>query len=245
MRNATTEQLREFETWLSLFTDGPIPETDEWKAWFCVAEYERADFDRIADLLGDADARGSFAFLGRDAADHAPIMRALDEAGHEVVFHSNRHHAYGDLSYEEAHDAITIGLAAFEAEADVRPDGFFAPFLDLSEGTVRAIEDVGFDWVLGRADEGPAGVDLLEPVIPFDTRLLPEHPPDAVMDRLRDEAADGNEPFLFHPPVVEYYDGLDAFASWIADVSPVTVREQLEGDGPGVVLDGIRPVRVE
>jgi hypothetical protein len=241
MRDASAPVLREFETWLSLFTGDEIG-SHGWKAWFCVAEYERPDFERVADLLPNG---GSFAFLGRDAEDQADTIRALDDAGQEVAFHSHRHHAYGDLSYEEASDAISTGMAAIEDASGVSPDGFFVPFLDLSDGAVDAIEDEGFDWVLGRTDRDPSGVDIMEPVIPFDTRLLEEHDPEEAMAILREDAREGGKPFLFHPPVVEYHDGWGEFTEWVEAVEPTTVADQLETGRPGVVLDCVRPVRIE
>jgi len=114
MTDASPAVLREFETWLSLFTDGELPERHRWKAWFCVAEYELADFERVSALLRENGATGSFAFLGRDAEEQAEIIETLDADGHEITFHSHRHHAYADLSYDTAHDAITTGMAAIE-----------------------------------------------------------------------------------------------------------------------------------
>ncbi|MFO7927291.1 MAG: polysaccharide deacetylase family protein [Halobacteriota archaeon] len=244
MRKAETPTVREFETWLSLFTDGELPEKDRWKAWFCVAEYELEDFEAQSAMLTDNDASGSFAFLGRDADEHAAIIETLDADGHEIAFHSHRHHTYADLSYDDAHDAITTGLAAIEDATGVSPDGFFVPFLTLSEGSVRSIEDVGFEWVLGSADRASDSVDIRPPVTPFDIALLPESPPEDVMAKLR-ENANGDSPFLFHPPVVEYHDGIGAFEEWIAAVEPVSVAEQFETGGTGVVLDCVRPVRID
>ena len=244
MREADTPTVREFETWLSLFTDGDLPEEDRWKAWFCVAEYELDDFEKQSAALTDNDSSGSFAFLGRDATEQAAIIESLDSDGHEIAFHSHRHHTYADLSYDDAHDAISTGIAAIEDATGITPDGFFVPFLKLSEGAVQAIEDVGFDWVLGSAERESDSVDIRPPVTPFDIALLPDHPPEDVMAQLREDA-DGDRPFLFHPPVVEYHDGLDAFEQWIADVGPVSVAEQFENGGTGVVLDCVRPVRVE
>ncbi len=125
MRGSDPSTLREFETWLSLFTDGELPERHEWKAWFCVAEYERPDFEALSTTLDQHDSAASFAFLGRDATEQAEIVETLDTAGHEVVLHSHRHHAYSDLSYDEAHDALSTGMAAIEDAAGVTPQGFF------------------------------------------------------------------------------------------------------------------------
>ncbi|MFO7927609.1 MAG: polysaccharide deacetylase family protein [Halobacteriota archaeon] len=245
MREAEIPTLREFETWLSLFTDGPIPDEHRWRAWFCVAEYELEDFEALSETLADNGASGSFAFLGRDADEQAEIIDTLDTEGHEIAFHSHRHHTYADLSYDDAHDAITTGLAAIEDATRITPTGFFVPFLKVSEGAVTAIEEVGFDWILGRPERDPDGVEVLDPVTPFDTRRLENDDPEEAMAQLRSEADDGEAPFLFHPPVVEYHDGLDAFGEWIAAVEPVSVADQLATGGTGVVLDCVRPVRIQ
>ncbi|QFU81758.1 polysaccharide deacetylase family protein [Natronorubrum aibiense] len=245
MRPVDEEKLREFETWLSLLTDGDLPERHKWKAWFCVAEYEQPDFEDVSALLRDNDASGSFVFLGRDAEEQAEIMEMLAADGHEIAFHSHRHHAYDDLSYDDAYDAITTGLAAIEDATGLAPDGFFAPFLKLSDGTVQAIEEVGFEWVLGMTDNEPDVIEITPPVIPFDTELMEEHSPSETMETLRTEAEADSAPFLFHPPVIEYNDGMDAFEEWIRAVEPVTVAEQIESGGTGMVLDCVRPVRLE
>lgn len=147
-----------------MLTDRSLPERHEWKAWFCVAEYERSDFENLSTTLRENDSSGSFAFLGRDAHEQAEIIEALDDDGHEIAFHSHRHHTYGDLSYDEAYDEITTGLAAIEDATGVSPDGFFIPFFELSDDSLRAIEEVGFEWVLGVGDRDLNGVEIHEPV---------------------------------------------------------------------------------
>ncbi|MDR9429927.1 MAG: polysaccharide deacetylase family protein [Natronomonas sp.] len=245
MREAETPTLREFETWLSLFSDGPIPEEHRWRAWFCVAEYELDDFEALSETLTNNDASGSFAFLGRDADEQAAIIETLDADSHEIAFHSHRHHTYADLSYDDAHDAIATGMTAIENATGITPDGFFVPFLTVSEGAVTAIEEIGFEWMLGRPERDPAGVEVLDPVTPFDTRRLERHDPEEALTQLQAEAEAGDAPFLFHPPVVEYHDGLEAFEEWIETVRPVTVAGQLASGGTGVVLDCVRPVRIQ
>lgn len=137
--------LREFETWLSLFTDGELPERYRWKTWFCVAEYELEDFERISTLLRENDSTDSFAFLDRDAEEQSDIIETLDADGHEITFHSDRYHAYTDLSYEQAHDAITMKTVAIEDATDITPKGFFVPFHRLNDGAIQAVEEVRFN----------------------------------------------------------------------------------------------------
>jgi len=156
-------KLKEFETWLSLLTNRNLPERHEWKAWFCVAEYEQSDFQNISSILQEHNSTASFAFLGRDAEEHADIMQMLVDDGHEIAFHSHRHHTYADLSYETAYDAITTGISSIENQTGITPQGFFVPFFELSDGSIRAIEDFGFDWLLASTDKEVSNVDTREP----------------------------------------------------------------------------------
>lgn len=238
-------KLKEFETWLSLLTDRTLPERHEWKAWFCVAEYEQSDFKKISSMLQENGSSASFAFLGRDAVEHAEIIQMLNDDGHEIAFHSHRHHTYADLSYEQAHEAITAGVSAIEDAAGITPNGFFVPFFELSEGSVQAIEDFGFDWILGSPDQAINGVESHEPAWPLDTKRFEEEDVLEVMTQFEREAKAGNGPFLFHPPVIEYRDGLDQFEEWIQAIEPVSMSQQLQSGGTGVVLDCVRPVRVD
>ena len=238
-------KLKEFETWLSLLTDRTLPERHEWKAWFCVAEYEQSDFSKISSVLQENDSSASFAFLGRDAEEHAEIIEMLIKDGHEIAFHSNRHHTYADLSYDQAYEAIETGVSAIEDAVGITPNGFFVPFFELSEGSVKAIEDFGFDWILGSPDQKINRVETRKPAWPLDTKRFEEANVSEVMTQFEQEAKAGSGPFLFHPPVIEYRDGLDEFEEWIEAIQPVSMSQQLESGGTGVVLDCVRPVRVD
>jgi peptidoglycan/xylan/chitin deacetylase (PgdA/CDA1 family) len=239
------QKLAEFETWMSLLTDRSLPEQDKWKAWFCVAEYEQPDFQLISSMLHEHNATGSFAFLGRDVEAQAEIIKELHDDGHEIVFHSHRHHTYADLSYEEAHDAITTGLEAFESETSITPSGFFVPFFEMSDGALQAIEEFDFDWVLGKSNKQLSGISIQDPAWPLDTKRFETQTVEETMDEFREEAASEDGPFLFHPPVIEYHDGLDAFANWIRDVNPVVISDIENAGETGIILDCVRPVRVE
>jgi len=238
-------KLKEFETWLSLLTNRTLPKRHKWKAWFCVAEYEQSDFQNISSILQQYDSTASFAFLGRDAEEHSDIMQMLLDDGHEIAFHSHRHHTYADLSYETAHDAITKGVSAIENETGITPQGFFVPFFELSDGSIQAIEDFGFDWLLASTDQELSNVETREPAWPLDTKRFEEDSVSEVMKQFTREARSGEGPFLFHPPVIEYRNGIANLERWIDSIQPVSMAEQLQSGGTGIVLDCIQPVRIE
>ena len=62
------------EIWLTV-DDGPDPE----------------DTPRILELLATYGARATFFVIGENAARHPAIIRAIVEAGHEVVHHTHTH----------------------------------------------------------------------------------------------------------------------------------------------------------
>jgi peptidoglycan/xylan/chitin deacetylase (PgdA/CDA1 family) len=172
-------------------------------------------------------------------------MQMLVDDGHEIAFHSHRHHTYADLSYETAYDAITTGVSAIENETGITPEGFFVPFFELSDGSIQAIEDFGFDWLLASTDQELSNVETREPAWPLDTKRFEEEPVSEVMEQFTREARSDEGPFLFHPPVIEYRNGIPSLEQWIDSIQPVSMTEQLQSGGTGIVLDCIQPVRVE
>lgn len=237
---------REVAAYFSFVSNADTQRAIDARTYHVLREYDDEDFYRILDLFEEADAAAGVAFLGRDAEERADVMAAVEDRGHEVVCHGHRHVKFEDLSYETAHDDLSAAVNAIEDASDVTPTGFFAPFKEISEGTLRAASDLGFDWVLGSADESavPADVHLVDSVYPHDTRLLEGGTsPADTFSRLGD-AAEPGATFLFHPNMLEYYDAVDEFESWIETTDPVPVTEQVTDDGIGVVLDCLSPMRI-
>lgn len=253
MRDVTRERRREVETWFefvasvneSYDTEAGRGRAIAARAYHVLGEFEDEDYHHLSSVLLDAGASGSFVFLGRDIDEQASIIERLDEDGHEVALHGNRHVSWSALDYDTAYEYLVRGFDAIVDATGVIPRGFFAPLKDLSAGTLRAVTDLDFDWVLGRTNEGvPSEVTLVDSVYPHDNRLLERglSPQDA-FERFRN-LADGGATFLYHPNMIEYHDANEAFEDWIRDIRPTSVREQLNGSGVGMVLDCVRPFKV-
>jgi peptidoglycan/xylan/chitin deacetylase (PgdA/CDA1 family) len=253
MKPVDEMHLREVELWLEFVSRGVEAADDPAEAahvirkrgWFCVAEFEPADYLRVSDVLLEHDANAGFAFLGRDADDLADTIAELDARGHEIVFHGHRHHAFGDLSYDRAREYLSTGLDCIEDATGVAPSGLFTPMSETSEGTLRALSDLGLEWVLGSTDAEavPDDISVLAPEKPYDDHFFEGgDSPTEVFDRFRRRATEEST-FVFHPPYHRHYDATDAFERWVADVSPVSVSERLDSGGVGLVLDCARPIR--
>jgi hypothetical protein len=51
--------------------------------------------------------------------------------------------------------------------------------------------------------------------------------------------------FLFHPNMLEYYDALSEFETWVDETGPVSIESYVDDGGVGIVLDAMRPLRIE
>jgi peptidoglycan/xylan/chitin deacetylase (PgdA/CDA1 family) len=248
MKEFSDGKRREVEAFLSFVAGAETERAIEARSYHILAEFEREDFERVSDRFTDRGSNASVAFLGRDVDSEAEIVRALADRGHEIVLHGHRHVKFGDLTYDTAHGDLSRGLSAIEDASGVTPTGFFAPFKAVSEGTLRAAGELGLDWVLGDPSDDatvPDEVTLVDSVYPHDTRLLEGGTsPTETFDELAGKTENGAT-FLFHPNLVEYYDAAEEFDAWIEATDPVSVREQLADGGVGVVLDCLRPIKVD
>lgn len=221
------------------------PDAIDARVFHSLARYTKSDFLELSEVVRSENARASIAFLGRDAHERASEIETLHENGHEVVLHGYRHLHCGEISYEIAHENLAKGLDEIEDAAGIRPAGFFAPFKDLSAGTLRAAAELEFDWVLGSPSASvPSGLKVVESVFPHDTRLLGDPETRSTAFEILETRAEPDSRFLFHPNLIEYYDALDEFRDWIAAVGPTTVGG-MGDDDVGMLLDCLRPIAVE
>jgi hypothetical protein len=237
---------REVETYFGVIARGGSDRLLRARSFHNLGEWVHDDYAWLSDVLGDAGATSSFSFLGRDADRFAETIAFLDDAGHEIVLHGHRHVACDDIGYDLAHENLSRGLDAIEDAAGVECRGFIAPRQEVNAATLRVVEELGMEWVLGRTDaEIPPEIDFLEPAHPYDLIMLNEgdDPPEA-FDRIAEQTRPGAA-LLFHPNMLAYYDGLDEFEAWIGETGPVTVGECIESGGVGLINDAMRPLRVE
>jgi peptidoglycan/xylan/chitin deacetylase (PgdA/CDA1 family) len=246
MHDVSELRQREVETYFDVIARGGSERLIRARSFHNLGEWEREDYERLSDALLDADATSSFSFLGRDAERYAGTIASLDGAGHEVVLHGHRHVACANVEYDFVHENLSRGLNAIEDAAGVTPEGFIAPRQEVNAATLRVVEELGMEWVLGRTDaEVPPGVDFLEPAHPYDLIMLNEgDDPPAAFDRIRDQTRPGAA-LLFHPNMLEYYDALDEFDAWIAETNPVSVGTCIAEGGVGLINDAMRPLRIE
>jgi len=254
MKSIDDLKRRELELWLEFVSRGvsnadspaDAARTLEKRGWFCLAEFESEDYRSVSDDLLTHDANAGFAFLGREATEKASVIEELHSRGHEIVFHGHRHHAFDDLSYDQAHEYVSTGIECIEDATGITPTGLFTPMSETSEEALEALTDLGFEWVVGSTDTDDITEELsvLNPEKPYDDHFFEVgDTPEQVFERYN-EWADEQSTFVFHPPYHVHYGATDAFERWVGEVGPVSVSERLANGGPGLILDCARPLQI-
>ncbi|MDY6817610.1 MAG: polysaccharide deacetylase family protein [Halobacteriales archaeon] len=247
MQSVTPLQQREVETYFSVLADGVNDRTLQARAYHNLGKYEAGDFRDLSALLDATGADGSIAVLGRDAEERADIIEDLHANGHELVLHGHRHVGCSDLPAELARENVMTGVEAIESAAGVTPAGFFAPLQRMNTATVEAVADAGMDWVFGQPEGTvPDDLDVIEPANPYDLGLLGDgYSPTETFDRLAEQAESGSNGFLVHPNMLEYFDAMAAFEEWLREYQPTSVGTAIAEGGIGMVLDCLRPLKIE
>ena len=112
------------------------------------AEYgPRTGAWRLLDVLDAAGVRAVFYVSGVLAEPYADLVRAIADAGHVVAAHgwSQHLHPAGQSEQVERQD-LAASLAALEAAAGTRPQGWLSPRCTPSANTPRLLAEAGLSW---------------------------------------------------------------------------------------------------
>ena len=166
------------------------------------AAWGNEDTQRLIDILNDYGVNTTFFVVG-DWVDRYPeSVRALAEAGNEVMNHSSSHAHFSALSTKEITTDISACNDKIEAVTGVRPTLFRCPYGEYDDHVIRAVRDLGMtavQWDVDSLDwKGiPAGqitrrvLDRVQPgsIVLFHNAA--EHTPEALPAILEALLADG------------------------------------------------------
>ena len=109
------------------------------------AAWGNEDTQQLIDILGRYGVKATFFVVGDWVEKYPESVKALHDAGHEVMNHSNTHAHYPQLSAEE----ITADLEAcndkIEAVTGVRPTLVRLPYGDYDDNAIRAVRALGME----------------------------------------------------------------------------------------------------
>ena len=130
------------------FDDGPNPDATP----------------RILDALGEAGVRATFFVLGRHAERWPDLVARAASEGHQVANHGYFHRKLHDRSPGYVRRDLTLGTAALDRAAGVRPKFFRAPHGFRSPWVTAIAGSLGqrtVGWSLGVWDSARPGVDAI------------------------------------------------------------------------------------
>lgn len=109
------------------------------------AAWGNEDTQQLIDILGRYNIKATFFVVG-DWVDRYPeSVKALHDAGHEIMNHSNTHAHLPQLSAQQITDDLNTCNDKIEAITGVRPTLMRPPYGDYDDNSIRAIRAMGME----------------------------------------------------------------------------------------------------
>ena len=166
------------------------------------AAWGNEDTQQLIDILGKYDVKATFFVVGEWVDKYPESVKALSDAGHEVMNHSNTHPHMSQLSREEIQADVSACADKIEAVTGGRPTLFRPPYGEYDDKVITAVRALGIepiqwdvdslDWKdLSAADITQRVVSKVQPgsIVLFHNAAL--HTPEALPGILETLIQDG------------------------------------------------------
>jgi len=111
------------------------------------AAWGNEDTQTLIDILGEHNVKATFFLVG-DWVDRYPeSVKALSDAGMEVMNHSNDHAHFSKLSNQEIVDNVNACCDKIEAITGTRPTLFRCPYGEYDDHVVSTINEMGIQVI--------------------------------------------------------------------------------------------------
>ena len=109
------------------------------------AAWGNEDTQQLIDILGKYNVQATFFVVG-DWVDRYPeSVKALHDAGHEIMNHSNNHAHLPQLSTQQIINDLNACNDKIEALTGVRPTLIRPPYGDYDDNSILAIRSMGME----------------------------------------------------------------------------------------------------
>ncbi len=109
------------------------------------AAWGNEDTQQLIDILAKYDIKATFFVVGEWVDKYPESVKALHDAGHEVMNHSDDHAHFTKLSKEQMQANINACNDKIEAVTGVRPLLFRPPYGEYDDNVVLATRDLGME----------------------------------------------------------------------------------------------------
>lgn len=109
------------------------------------AAWGNEDTQQLIDILGEYNVKATFFVVGEWVDKYPESVKALADAGHEVMNHSNTHAHFSQLSTDEIIADVTACSDKIEAVTGVRPTLIRPPYGEYDDHVITAIRSMGME----------------------------------------------------------------------------------------------------
>jgi polysaccharide deacetylase family sporulation protein PdaB len=106
------------------------------------AAWGNEDTQMLIDILGKYNVKATFFVVGDWVDKYPESVKALSDAGHEVMNHSNDHAHFNSLSTDEIVANVSACNDKIEAVTGKRPTLFRAPYGEYDDHVVTALDSM-------------------------------------------------------------------------------------------------------
>ena len=118
------------------------------------------DTQQLIDILAKYNVKATFFVVGEWADKYPESVKALADAGHEVMSHSNTHAHFNSLSAQEIIDDLNTCGDKIEGVTGIRPTLFRCPYGEYDDHVINAVRSMGIEpiqWDVERSQTASSG----------------------------------------------------------------------------------------
>lgn len=108
------------------------------------AAWGNEDTQQLIDIMEEYGVKATFFVVGEWVDKYPESVKALFDAGHEVMNHSNTHPHMPQISKEKMIEEIKLCSDKIEAVTGVRPNLFRQPYGDYDNKSLKTLEEQGY-----------------------------------------------------------------------------------------------------
>ena len=133
------------------------------------AAWGNEDTQTLIDILGEHGVQTTFFVVGDWVDKYPESVRALAEAGHEVMSHSSHHDHFSKLSTEQIRADLSACSEKIEAVTGMPPRLFRCPYGEYDDHVITAVREAGMEpiqWSVDSLDwKGLSAAEITERVL--------------------------------------------------------------------------------
>ena len=109
------------------------------------AAWGSEDTQALIDILARYNVKATFFCVGDWAEKYPESVKALHDAGHEVMSHSNHHDHYNTLTAQQIVEDVTASNQRIAAATGVTPTLIRCPYGEYDDHVISAIRSMGME----------------------------------------------------------------------------------------------------